>query len=171
MHLITSVALTLTTMIVATPQYAQNFHKNEQLRIEQAATSLQPSSMSTKMQSVQGILVNKSIASEVDRMITDAKKSGVMLTGTGYRSTAVQIGLRRQNCGTSQSDIFTKPEAECKPPTAIPGTSMHERGLAIDFWFCTDKNGPVYSWLAAHAAEYGFKNRTDEAWHWSTNGL
>jgi LAS superfamily LD-carboxypeptidase LdcB len=160
----------MTTAVAGVPQYAQDYHKKEQLRVEQAATQIKPVATPNNIQSVRGILVNKSIANEVEAMMAAAQKDGVVLTGTGYRSTAVQINLRRQNCGTSQSDIFTKPESACKPPTAIPGTSMHEKGLAIDFWYCTNRSTPVYIWLADHAAAYGFKNRADESWHWSTNG-
>ena len=64
-----------------------------------------------------------------------------------------------------------KPSCQCRPPTARPGASMHERGLAIDF----TQNGHVcgtsgYRWLKRNAAKYGFRNLPSEPWHWSTNG-
>jgi LAS superfamily LD-carboxypeptidase LdcB len=68
------------------------------------------------------------------------------------------------------------PASRCSPPTAIPGTSQHERGLAIDFT-CNggpigqrDHGNPCYLWLSAHAASYGLHNLPSEAWHWSTTG-
>ena len=117
-----------------------------------------------------GVLVDGSIASSYESMVDAAKKDGIILTGTGYRSTAIQIALREKNCGTTPYDIYEKPEKDCSPPTAIPGSSMHEKGLAVDFWFASTRQTPVYAWLAKHAAEFGFFNRDDESWHWSTNG-
>jgi LAS superfamily LD-carboxypeptidase LdcB len=68
------------------------------------------------------------------------------------------------------------PASQCSPPTAIPGTSEHERGLAIDFR-CNGqsigqraRSNPCFVWLSRHAAEYGFYNLPSEAWHWSTTG-
>ena len=55
------------------------------------------------------------------------------------------------------------------PPTAQPGTSMHERGLAIDFDNCS-RGTAAYGWLSGHAGQYGFHNLPSESWHWSVNG-
>ena len=41
--------------------------------------------------------------------------------------------VRRANCGSSNYAIYQMPASACSPPTARPGTSMHEQGLAIDF--------------------------------------
>ena len=60
--------------------------------------------------------------------------------------------------------------SQCTPPTAKPGTSMHEKGLAIDFELCSTRTTTCHTWLAKHAATYGFKNLPSEPWHWSTTG-
>ena len=83
--------------------------------------------------------------------------------------------MRRKNCGTTPYDIYDKPSSECTPPTAKPGTSMHERGLAIDFKYGTQmseqfKDTPGFTWLQRNAARFGLKNFWKEPWHWSTTG-
>lgn len=57
-----------------------------------------------------------------------------IIVASGWRSEAEQIVLRRQNCGTSAYDIWRKPSSLCIPPTAIPGSSNHEKtpGRAVD---------------------------------------
>ena len=57
----------------------------------------------------------------------------------------------------------------CSPPTARPGQSMHEVGLAIDFSNC-GSGSTCFRWLRANAGGYGFINLPSEPWHWSVNG-
>ena len=93
----------------------------------------------------------------------------VYLSGGGYRDSAQQIALRQSHCGSSYYAIYQMPSSSCSPPTAIPGTSMHEQGLAIDFDNCSYGTS-VYNWLSGHAAGYGLYNLPSESWHWSTTG-
>lgn len=51
---------------------------------------------------------------------------------SGLRSVDEQVQLRRQHCGPTWDDIWRKPAGQCSPPTAIPGTSKHQKGLAVD---------------------------------------
>lgn len=121
-----------------------------------------------------GFSVHTSIASNVENMVNAAAADGVNLGGWGWRSSASQIALRKKNCGTSNYAIYQMSSSRCSPPTARPGASMHERGLAIDFTYnggsISSRSSPGYKWLAAHAASYGFYNLPSEPWHWSTNG-
>jgi probable HAF family extracellular repeat protein len=123
---------------------------------------------------VQGITVSSAIADQVDRLLTAAEADGVSLTGSGYRDRARQIELRRAHCGTSNYAIYEMPSSSCSPPTARPGMSMHERGLAIDFScdgsLVRSRSGACFRWLAANAASYGLYNLPSEPWHWSTTG-
>ena len=83
--------------------------------------------------SVRGIQVAKSIAGQLAAMLSAADAAGINLTGGGYRSSQQQIQTRMNNCGTSNYAIYEMPASQCSPPTAKPGASMHEKGLAIDF--------------------------------------
>ena len=123
------------------------------------------------------IQVHESIAGNVRALLDHAARDPDLpgrLTGSGYRSAASQIALRRAHCGTSQWAIYQKPSYQCRPPTARPGRSMHERGLAIDFVYngrsVTSRNSTAFQWLKRNAATYGLFNLPSEPWHWSTNG-
>ena len=121
-----------------------------------------------------GIWVHASIADDVRRLLADAAAAGVPLAGGGYRDPAGQIRVRQNNCGTSDYAVYQMPASQCRPPTARPGTSMHERGLAIDFTYngriIGSRSGPAWNWLSANAANYGLYNLPSEPWHWSTSG-
>jgi len=121
-----------------------------------------------------GIYVNTQIGDNVRSLLAAAQADGVPLAGWGYRDTTAQIALRQAHCGSSQYAIYAMPSYQCSPPTAPPGASMHERGLAIDFTYNGSTIGshssPGYKWLAAHASQYGLYNLPSEPWHWSTNG-
>ncbi len=130
-----------------------------------------------RLATVDGITVARSIAEDVLRLLNAARRDGRRLGGWGYRSTARQIELRRAHCGTTRYAIYEMPSSQCSPPTARPGSSMHEKGLAIDF-YKKGRNGAAISiagtrefrWLKRHAAKYGLYNLPSEPWHWSTNG-
>ena len=123
---------------------------------------------------VNGITVASSIADRVRGLLNAASADGINLSGYGYRDFNTQISLRRQNCGTTQYAIWEMPPDACSPPTARPGYSYHERGLAIDFMangrFINSRSNPGFVWLAANAGRFGFYNLPSEPWHWDTRG-
>jgi LAS superfamily LD-carboxypeptidase LdcB len=118
--------------------------------------------------------VNAAIADQLARLLDAARADGISLGGSGYRDTNAQISLRRQNCGTSDYAVWDMPPDLCSPPTARPGLSMHEQGLAVDFTangrFIASRSDPGFVWLAANAGRFGFRNLPSEPWHWSVNG-
>ena len=124
--------------------------------------------------SVGGIRVHNSIASSVADLLAAADAAGISLAGGGYRDPAGQIAVRRSNCGTSDYAIYQMSASSCSPPTARPGTSMHEQGLAIDFThggrIIGSRSSVAFQWLRANASRYGFYNLPSEPWHWSVNG-
>jgi LAS superfamily LD-carboxypeptidase LdcB len=126
------------------------------------------------LSTVGGITVNSQIASQLQSMLQAAAADGIILTGGGYRDSSQQIALRRANCGSSHYAIWEMSPNSCRPPTARPGASMHEQGLAIDFIAngrsITSRSSEGFQWLAANAGRYGFKNLPSEPWHWSTTG-
>ena len=124
--------------------------------------------------SVYGIRVHHSIEDNLRALIDAAAADGIVLSGWGWRDNATQIRLRREHCGRSEYAIYRMPSSQCNPPTARPGRSQHERGLAVDFTYNGGSIGtqrsPGFKWLNANAAAYGFKNLASEPWHWSTTG-
>jgi peptidoglycan hydrolase CwlO-like protein len=122
---------------------------------------------------VQGIRVHSSIAGRLDALLNAARAAGINFSGGGYRDPSGQIAVRQSNCGTSNYAIYQMPASSCSPPTARPGQSMHEKGLAIDFAAgggTLSRGSAGFAWLQANAASYGFYNLPSEPWHWSTNG-
>ncbi|HVT75804.1 MAG TPA: M15 family metallopeptidase [Acidimicrobiales bacterium] len=123
---------------------------------------------------VRGITVATEIAGQLERMLSAADADGKRFGGSGYRSPDGQVAARRRNCGSSDYDVYDKPASRCSPPTARPGQSMHEQGLAIDFTYngslIQSRGSEGFQWLKANAARFGFYNLPSEAWHWSTNG-
>ena len=104
------------------------------------------------------------------------KFQSAKMSGGGFRSAQAQINLRRAHCGSSDYDIWEKPSARCSPPTARPGFSLHEKGLAIDVrcngHLISRYSDPCFAWMAEHAPKVGLHNDVThrEAWHWSTTG-
>jgi hypothetical protein len=114
------------------------------------------------------------IARDVQGLMNRASEQGVSICGTGFRDPSEQVALRRRNCGSSNYAIYEAPASACSPPTAPPGSSMHERGLAIDFTYggggAIGCGGETYNFLENNAADFGLYNLPGECWHWSTNG-
>jgi LAS superfamily LD-carboxypeptidase LdcB len=122
---------------------------------------------------VRGITVASSIAGKLASLLDAADGAGISFSGGGYRDSSQQIATRRNNCGSSDYDVYSKPASSCSPPTARPGTSMHEQGLAIDFTAggrILTRGSAGYSWLKANGSRFGFYNLPSEPWHWSVNG-
>jgi LAS superfamily LD-carboxypeptidase LdcB len=120
------------------------------------------------------ITVDSSLAGSLRSMLDAAAADGNNLCGGGYRDPSEQVALRMSNCGTSDYAIYEMPSGSCSPPTAIPGTSQHELGLAIDFT-CNgggtlSSSSPCFTWLKSNAAGYGLYNLPSEPWHWSNDG-
>lgn len=123
---------------------------------------------------VRGIKVARQIAPKVEALLAAAEADGIGLGGWGYRSHDKQIELRKSHCGPTHYDIYQKPSSQCTPPTATPGKSMHEKGLAIDITYngntIKSRNSPAFQWLSRNAEKFGLFNLPSEPWHWSVNG-
>jgi D-alanyl-D-alanine carboxypeptidase len=150
--------------------------KSDELAAQAAAvsrtvvTDIRPRFTVADTTSVNGITVHKNVAFAFRRMLRDAKSDGVVLSGGGFRTRKRQIALRTIN---GCPDVWTAPASSCRVPTAIPGRSLHELGLAVDITsdgriLTGDSAG--FRWLSAHAHEYGYKNLPSEPWHWSITG-
>lgn len=123
---------------------------------------------------VGGITVNAAIGDRLKGLLDAGRAAGFTFGGYGWRDINSQIALRRQNCGTSDFAIYQMAPDQCSPPTARPGASLHEQGLAVDFSvngkFLTSRTDPAFVWLSANAPRFGFINLPSEPWHWSTTG-
>ncbi len=123
--------------------------------------------------SVRGIRVDRSIAPGLEELLAAAEEDGFGLSGSGWRSPAQQIALREAHCGESHYAIYEMPASQCQPPTARPGSSKHERGLAVDFTHdgaVIQRGTRADAWLLANAPRFGLHNLPSEAWHYSVDG-
>ena len=123
--------------------------------------------------STNGITVASRIRGKLAALIATAARDGIVFSGGGYRSSRAQVQLRAAHCGNSTYGIYQAPASSCRPPTARPGRSMHEQGLAVDFQQggrTLTRGSSGYRWLRANGAKYGFFNLPSEPWHWSVNG-
>lgn len=127
---------------------------------------------------VGGITVAASLGPRLEALLEAARADGITLGGSGYRSSETTARLRRAN---GCPDVHESPSSSCRVPTARPGESMHERGLAVDFTYqgrticypsppASCRGNAAFDWLAANAGRYGLHVNSAEAWHWSTNG-
>ncbi|AEE46504.1 D-alanyl-D-alanine carboxypeptidase family protein [Cellulomonas fimi] len=117
-----------------------------------------------------GVRVHPCLAAGVDELLLAARADGIDLHAWGWRSAEQQIALRARNCHASGSDPSV---VTCHPPTAVPGTSRHERGLALDLTVdgrVVQRGSAAFAWLVEHAPAYGLENLPSEAWHWSVDG-
>ena len=133
-----------------------------------------PPDSDIELVTVGGITVNALVEDQVRGILAAMSARGFTLGGGGYRSVESQIRLRRANCGTSDYAIWEMPASRCRPPTARPGLSQHEVGLAIDFTLdgrvLRTRDSDVFRALAEIAPQFGFYNLPSEPWHWSTTG-
>ncbi len=130
-----------------------------------------PDDAPVELTTVRGIVVNVAIADQTEGLLAAMAAEGFVLGGGGYRSNAAQIALRKAHCGTSDYDIWQKPASRCRPPTARPGRSDHEKGLAIDITYngraIRSRSSAVFQALQRIAPTFGFRNLPSEPWHWS----
>lgn len=134
-----------------------------------------------------GESVDKRIYPYLQEMFDDARAEGVYpIVRSGYRTRQEQEDIyydrfkRYQEQGLSEEEA----RAETELWVAVPGTSEHELGLAVDI--NADKvrseGAEVYTWLQDHAHLYGFINRyplnkteitgiSNEPWHYRYVGV
>lgn len=136
----------------------------------QVVTDVRPSFTTADTTIVYGTTVHRSVAYAYRRMVDDASKAGIAISGGGFRTKQRQIELRKIN---GCPDVWTAPASSCRVPTAIPGRSLHEIGMAVDVASAgrsLSSKSPAFRWLRANAGKYGFVNLPSEPWHWSITG-
>jgi D-alanyl-D-alanine carboxypeptidase len=167
---------TATAAVVATQQRIAALKTPAELAAQAAAvsrsvvTAVRPRFTTADTMLVYGTTVHRTVAYAYSRMVEDAKKAGVPISGGGFRTKQRQIELRKIN---GCPDVWTAPASSCRVPTAIPGRSLHEIGMAVDITSggrTLTSRSAAFKWLKVHADEYGFVNLPSEPWHWSITG-
>lgn len=110
-------------------------------------------------------------AESIERLVAAAWAEGVRIgLGSCYRDLAGQVAAREYWCGLGQCEM-----------AAVPGTSQHGWGKAIDF---SEKgvsltfDSPGYTWMKNNAWKYGWNHpgwaepggTAPEPWHWEWVG-
>jgi LAS superfamily LD-carboxypeptidase LdcB len=102
-----------------------------------------------------GHMLKPNAARAFKAMRRAAKKDGVTITLTdSYRDLATQQRLAQEKGLYSQGGL-----------AAVPGTSNHGWGLAVDVG-----EGEQRAWLARNAKRFGFETIAREPWHWEYEG-
>lgn len=129
-----------------------------------------------------GEKVDSRIYPELQEMFNDARAQGYgLFVREGYRTQEEQQQLLDEKMEAYENEGKSKSEAKklAEQWVAIPGTSEHQLGIAVDINADTTKSSSddVYSWLAENAHKYGFikrypSDKTDitgvinEPWHY-----
>lgn len=129
-----------------------------------------------------GEKVDSRIYPELQEMFNDARAQGYgLFVREGYRTQEEQQQLLDEKIGAYENEGRSKSEAKklAEQWVAIPGTSEHQLGIAVDINADTTKSSSddVYSWLAENAHKYGFIKRypsdksdvtgvINEPWHY-----
>ncbi len=129
-----------------------------------------------------GKKVDSRIYPELQEMFNAARAQGYgLFVREGYRTQEEQQQLMNEKIEAYENEGKSKSEAKklAEQWVAIPGTSEHQLGIAVDINADTTKNSSddVYNWLAENAHTYGFikrypSNKTDitgvinEPWHY-----
>ena len=129
-----------------------------------------------------GKKVDSRIYTELQEMFNDARAQGYgLFVREGYRTQEEQQQLMDEKIEVYENEGKSKSEAKklAEQWVAIPGTSEHQLGIAVDINADTTKSSSddVYKWLEENAHTYGFikrypSNKTDitgvinEPWHY-----
>lgn len=99
--------------------------------------------------------IDASCKDELQQMIDDAKNDGVKITiNNSYRSKALQQSMWKTRQEKYMGQGMTKAEADAYigRSVAVPGTSEHQTGLALD----VSKTQKIYDWVGENSWKYGF---------------
>lgn len=129
-----------------------------------------------------GEKVDSRIYPDLQEMFDDARAAGLQLyVRDGYRTAEIQQRILDEKIEAYRNEGYSDSEADelAKEWVAVPGTSEHQLGLAVDINADTSQStsDEVYTWLANNSYKYGFINRypTDkteitgviyEPWHY-----
>lgn len=105
--------------------------------------------------------VDERIYPYLQEMFDGAREEGIYpIVREGYRTEAEQQVMFDEKVQAYRSEGYSRARAErtAKEWVALPGTSEHQLGIAVDINADKEKcsNEEVYAWLAENAHKYGF---------------
>lgn len=108
-----------------------------------------------------GETVSSEIYPDLQKMFDDMREAGIYpVVGEGYRTHEKQQEIMEDKIRAYENEGYSKKKAEAmaREWVAVPGTSEHELGLAVDINADKEKsdNQEVYDWLYQNAYKYGF---------------
>lgn len=119
-----------------------------------------------------GHIVDKRIAEELNEMLDAAKREGLYpVICSSYRSQQKQEYLYQNRVSRAQQEGFSKAEAKLEAAgwVAVPGTSEHQAGLALDIVSSSyqgldqkQEETAEQKWLMENSWRYGFILRYPE---------
>lgn len=134
-----------------------------------------------------GEKVDSRIYPQLQQMFDDARAAGLELfVREGYRTIHDQKQIMEERIQQYRNEGYSRSEAKelAEKYVAVPGTSEHELGIAVDINADTSKcsSDAVYTWLANNAYRYGFIKRypsekteitgvNNEPWHYRYVGV
>lgn len=134
-----------------------------------------------------GLQVDERIYDDLNAMLIDCHKAGLSpVVCSAYRPHATQVRLHNNKIARLRAAGYSYDAAvkEAGRWVAVPGTSEHETGMALDlvsygYQLLNERqeNTPEQKWLMEHCWEYGFilrypKDKTEitgigyEPWHY-----
>lgn len=149
--------------------------------------NLLPSNFTIETANIGNRPMDARIVDIVKQMISDAKKDGVdLMLASSYRTVERQTTLYNEEIDQFIKQGYSRKDAEIEAAkwVAVPGTSEHHTGLALDIVtptyqvldFGFDQTA-AFKWLYKNCTDYGFilrypKNKSDitgivyEPWHY-----
>ena len=134
-----------------------------------------------------GQKIDERIYPYLQEMFNAARAEGIYpIVREGYRTEKEQQALYDEKVQAYINEGYSRSRAEktAKEWVALPGTSEHQLGIAVDINADKSKcsNNEVYTWLAENAREYGFilrypQGKTEitgtgyEPWHYRYVGI
>lgn len=132
---------------------------------------------------IRSFVLEREAARSMRALVKKARRDGIALSATGtYRSYAGQVSLFQQRYQLTPSYAGARTEwwqgkqwwlRKGVAGAAVPGSSNHGWGLAVDFSIRTrvgkevPLNTAALKWLAENGAAFGWWNTThSENWHW-----
>ncbi len=115
-----------------------------------------------------GKQVDERIYPYLQKMFDQARADGVYpIVASAYRTAEKQQSIMEEKIAEYQANGYSaeKAKTEAEKWVAIPGTSEHQLGLAVDINAdgVNSAGYEVYDWLDKHAHEYGFIRRFPES--------